>query len=469
MTAPVAVEAAKPSAPAPALSTDVGTALPAGVRSAAESARGVELGSVRLRGAGPLSRLVHAHGADAGASGDEVAFARGLPDLGTPAGRFAVGHELAHVAQQRALPAAAAGPAADELEERADAVGRSLSGLGGASGRRVRPTALAGAPVQFGAFETVGSGARAVHDFVSPALDPFLQGTAGIGAFVSEVGLGAPAVVATYVSNLGPRLLRLLLDPGQVAADAGQWQVELVDLLLHWRGAGALWAHLVDGVLGGIANVGEFAIHALEVFGVGELLSFLWGASGRLRGIRPLTSAQIAASQEVHPPGLIPYWAIRVDHDSLIARLSALFSGHGTVWDQVFGAGAQFRAVTTMHMIHVGAAMDEPLAVHELTHVAQYELVGAMYMPQALHAQLTIGNAAYDYDLNPYGSLADAAAAGATFAEFNREQQAQICEDFYKAKHGLGTQGGSLPDLEYFVNDFWGRAMVPGLRQLVPQ
>jgi hypothetical protein len=123
-----------------------------------------------------------------------------------------------------------------------------------------------------------------------------------------------------------------------------------------------------------------------------------------------------------------------------------------------------------MHMIHVGAAMDEPLAVHELTHVAQYELVGAMYMPQALHAQLTIGDPAYDYNANPHGSLAAAAAAGATFAEFNREQQAQICEDFYKEKHGLGARfHGSMQDLEYFVNDFWGRAMVPGLRQLVQQ
>ena len=279
--------------------------------------------------------------------------------------------------------------------------------------------AAAGAPVQFGAFETVGAGARAVQEFVSPLTDPISQRFHTTLAQFSQLQFDVPAAVVSFASSLTPRLLRLQADPAQTVGAAAEWQAELMEIIMHWRGFAALWDHLLDGALGAIGGAGEFLIHALEFIGVGEFLTFLWGAAGRLRGVRPLTAAQIAASQEVHPPGLIPYWQIRVDYDSLIARLSALFSGHGTVWDQVFGTGAQFRAVTTMHMIHVGTTMDPPLAVHELTHVAQYELVGACYMPQALHAQLTLGAPAYDYNANPHGSLSAAVTAGATFAEFD--------------------------------------------------
>jgi hypothetical protein len=449
-----------------------GIGLPGGLRSDAERTLGVELGSVRLQGAGPLAGLASAHGADAGASGNTIAFARGLPELGTPAGRFAVGHELAHVAQQRArTETTPSDAAADRLEERADAVGRELSGLSRARSRRVRPpaVALAGTPVQFGAFETIGSGARAVNDFLSPVTGPLTSGLYSIEAFLSQIRGDAPALVQSFVFNLGPRVLRWLLDTFQAGLAYEQWKIETINLLLNWQGVGALWAHIVDGVLLQVANIGEFVIHALETFGVGDFLTFLWSTGGRLRGIMPLTGSQIAASQEVHPPGLIPYWLVRVDHESLIARLSVLFSGHGTVFSQIFGTGAaQYRAVTTMHMIHVGTTMDDALAVHELTHVAQYELVGAMYMPEALHAQLA--GLGYDYNNNPHGSLAAAVTAGATFADFNREQQAQICEDYYKEKHGLGARyGGALADLEYFVNDFAGRAVVPGLRLVVPQ
>ena len=469
MTAALALEAAKQAAPR---IPQRGIPLPADLRVAAEKTLGLGLGFVRLHGSGSLARLVARHGADAGTAGDHIAFARGVPDLASPAGRFALGHELAHVAQQRAaFGRVPSGVPARTLEESADGVGRSLSGLRTPVGRRGRfvPPAQEGTPVQFGVFETVGSGARALHELLAPLTDPVVQ--VNHLALVSQLMSDLPATAASFVGNLGPRAGRLLLDPIQGASAEGDWARELLDLLWNWRGTGPLWAHLLDGVLAYAAYVGELFIHALELFGVGDLLTFLWSTGGRLRGIRPLTGAQIAASQEVHPPGLIPYWVVRVDHDSIVSRLSALFSGKGTVWSQVFGIGApEFRAVTTMHMIHVGTVMDEPLAVHELTHVAQYELVGAMYMPQALHAQQTMGHAAYDYDMNPHGSLAAAAAAGATFAEFNREQQAQICEDFYLAKHGLvPRQGGALADLEYFVNDFWGRSLVPGLRQVVPQ
>ena len=87
-----------------------------------------------------------------------------------------------------------------------------------------------------------------------------------------------------------------------------------------------------------------------------------------------------------------------------------------------------------------------PLAVHELTHVGQYEQVGAVYMPEALHAQ---GSAGYDY-----GNLTNAWAAGRRFADLNREQQAALCEDYYKVRNGLPAEfGATEAELAPFIAD----------------
>ena len=90
-----------------------------------------------------------------------------------------------------------------------------------------------------------------------------------------------------------------------------------------------------------------------------------------------------------------------------------------------------------------------------------------MYMPEAVYAQQW--GQGYDYKLL-HGSLSASITADATYADFNREQQAMICEDYYLARHGQPTErGGSAPDLEYFVNDYWGRAGIPLLRMFLDQ
>jgi hypothetical protein len=100
----------------------------------------------------------------------------------------------------------------------------------------------------------------------------------------------------------------------------------------------------------------------------------------------------------------------------------------GSVFTKVNGG----RAVTTMHILHIEhpGAMSNSLAVHELTHVAQYEQTGAIYMAQALHAQLAGSN--YDY-----GSL-----TGKHFPELDREAQAQLCQDYYR----VGGDGAAPTD-----------------------
>lgn len=427
------------------------------------------LAGVRLTGGGPLVELAASRGADAATSGSTIAFPHGLPDLGRPEGRFALGHELAHVAQQQHGPLPVRqGPAGARQERRADESARRMTSGEATSGTRsaeLAPAVHAGAPVQFGAFEVIGGAARAVDEFLAPVVDPAMQVVHQAIADALMAQFDIPAHLYTFLTSMPVRLLRLLSDVASAPAGADQWLQEHVGLLLNWQGFDPVWNHLLQGALDGAAWAGEYFIHALENLGAGEFLQFLWARSNRLV---PLNSEQIAAAQRVHPPGLIPYSLVRVDHDSIVARLASLFSGGGTsIWQQIVGtAGATHRAVTTMHVIHVGHTMDNALAVHELAHVAQYELVGAMYMAEALYAQ-EFGQG-YDYKAL-HGSLAASIAAGATYADFNREQQAQICEDYYLVTHGMtAKQKGSEADLEYFINDYWGRARVP-LRQVVDQ
>ncbi|NAZ84906.1 eCIS core domain-containing protein [Kineococcus indalonis] len=462
--------------------------VPAPFRRRAEATLGVPLDDVRLTRGGALATLAATRGADAATSGTTIAFSSGWPDLSRPEGRFALGHELAHVAQQqhaggRGPLGRLTDPAGSRDERRADVSAGGLSaGAGTGAGGRARgprtalrtglrsaelvPAVHAGAPVQFGAFETVGGAARAVDDLVAPVVDPLVQTVHGQLAEVLMSQFDIPAHLFTYVASMPLRLLRLLSDAVSAPVGVSQWTSDLVGLFVNWQGFDPVWDHLLQGVLDGAAFAGEYFIHALETVGTGEFLQFLWARSHRLA---PLNSEQIGAAREVHPPGLVPYSLVRVDHNSIVARLAALFSGGGTsVWQQIVGtAGAEHRAVTTMHVIHVGHTMDSSLAVHELTHVGQYELVGAMYMAQALYAQ-EFGQG-YDYN-SLHGSLSAAVAAGATYADFNREQQAQICQDYYDVTHGLPARWhGSEADLEYFINDYWGRAGVPVLRHVVAQ
>ena len=64
--------------------------------------------------------------------------------------------------------------------------------------------------------------------------------------------------------------------------------------------------------------------------------------------------------------------------------------------------------------------------VHELVHVFQFELVGSVYVWQALRAQSTNG---YEYG-GPDGLKTDR-QTGKRFRDYNREQQGQIAQDYY--------------------------------------
>ena len=64
--------------------------------------------------------------------------------------------------------------------------------------------------------------------------------------------------------------------------------------------------------------------------------------------------------------------------------------------------------------------------VHELTHVYQFEVVGSIYIWQALRAQRTNG-----YSYGGWRALIEDRKKGQRFRDYNREQQGQMAQDYY--------------------------------------
>jgi hypothetical protein len=198
----------------------------------------------------------------------------------------------------------------------------------------------------------------------------------------------------------------------------------------HLRnGVNALADYLVDRVIEGITSV---VIQALEEAKrtVAGFPDALMGSLERSMGLRRLTSGEIGASRAVHGGSLIDYSVVRVIPSSYFTKLS------------------QMRAFVSGDVIHYpNDNVHLDTCCHELTHVAQHQAIGLVYIPEAIHAQHTGGYS--------YGNLATAKQQGKTYRDFNREQQAQIAGDFYRVSV-MGTSpsssgSGSLSDYEHFI------------------
>lgn len=382
---------------------------------------------------GPLADMARARGASAAATAGQIAFPDGVPRTETLRGRFQIGHELGHVARARGGNALAS-----SAEGHADAAGRALAGLSGATGApktgHPGPDTLDGEAVHYGIFDPI-------LDFID---DPF--------GYSQRLNPALTVANMRILAAMPDRTLRLIEEFIETGLAVDAWLQQAIHLLMTSQSVDDLIAHALQGAWQGKYMAGELLGAIADVVGVNEIAHALFVTSGALD---PLDPSEIDASRHVHPPGLIPYSDIRVDRDGIVARLAALSDGSLSVVNQIFGTtGVQHRSVTTMHVIHTGAGVMTPgLAVHELTHVGQFTMTGSRYMAQALHAQLE--GQGYDYRRRD-GSLSASIAAGRGFLDFNREQQAQICEDYYDARFsGASHFGAPLPDLEHFVRDLW--------------
>jgi hypothetical protein len=179
---------------------------------------------------------------------------------------------------------------------------------------------------------------------------------------------------------------------------------------------------------GGLWTI-QLVLQALDLFGVPELFAFLWRAATHAT---PLTGAEIEAATSVLGPSALRFQEIRV--------------AQGGVLGPIFRSNGE-RAFATFHTVNLPATgyharSNVEILVHELVHVFQYERAGSRYFAEALLAQHEAG-----YDYGGAEALLEARARGKHLRDFNREQQAQIVQDYYRYR----TRGGDTVAFEPFI------------------
>jgi hypothetical protein len=90
------------------------------------------------------------------------------------------------------------------------------------------------------------------------------------------------------------------------------------------------------------------------------------------------------------------------------------------------------------HTVHFDQSLPDFTFIHELMHIWQYHKWGSRYISEAIHAQRWGGG--YDYGGKP--ALIRNKDIG--LVAFNAEQQADLIEDYFRAKNGLALQWGTM-------------------------
>ena len=263
---------------------------------------------------------------------------------------------------------------------------------------------------------------------------------------VKSVGSAIGGAVSDAAEWIGGRL-----------HDAAQWVINLVrDLPARLVRLGQT---IFDGLVGVVSFLPE-AIQALASGGISGFASWLWrkakvGGAWVLRLLSrifdvlggpeltefiiraishatPLTSEEKGAAQSVLGSDAIRWDEVRIANGGLLGIIFSLNGG---------------RAFATFHTINLPSEGEHgrsnlAIVVHELTHVYQYERVGSLYLGQAIHAQATIG-----YGYGGSDGLHKDRESGKHYRDYNREQQAQIAQDYYV----LLVNGGVTTSYDPFI------------------
>jgi hypothetical protein len=136
----------------------------------------------------------------------------------------------------------------------------------------------------------------------------------------------------------------------------------------------------------------------------------------------PLTAVERTAVQPIFGPHNLRYQDVRVAQGGI---LNLIFRYNGGL------------AFATWHTIHLpcgergdgNGRQNLSLLVHELTHVFQYHHIGSRYLGEAIYFLITTRRDCYQY--GGAVGLQSCWLQGKTFRQFNREQQAQIIQDYF--------------------------------------
>jgi hypothetical protein len=357
--------------------------------SSSESPLGDEVGAVRIHTddrAADAARALHAR---AFTLGRDIVFGAGEYRPHTRSGRRLLAHELTHVAQQSGSGHSGSettgriqGSFLDDVWDTVSSAGRAIGGAAASAGRWLGERA-----------EDVGSALSSAADWAAERLRD------------------AATWVINLIRDLPQRLARLATALWDALAGVVTFIPEAIQALAS-GGLSGLAAWLWRKAKAGGAWVLTMLSRVFDLLGGPELAEFILHL---VTNARRLTGPEIGAAASVLGPDAVRWDDVRVSE--------------GGILDLVFAAN-EGRAFATFHTVNLPKGEGVDTVVHELTHVYQYERAGSVYIGQAIHAQAAGGRSAYDYD-GPEGLVRDQ-ERGKHFRNYNREQQAQIAQDYYR-------------------------------------
>lgn len=173
----------------------------------------------------------------------------------------------------------------------------------------------------------------------------------------------------------------------------------------------------------------ESFFYLMDIFGIAELYETLLDFikfNTRPLSKKELDIAQTIFGQSVH------YRRVRIDNAAYAGPKQHRF------------------AYVSFFTINSWGNMNPSFFIHELTHVWQYQQMGAVYIPRALWAQFSTEG--YNYGGLP--KLNAFLVANKKLEDFNLEQQADIVADYYRLQTGYQPQwgNGTTKDLSLYAH-----------------
>jgi hypothetical protein len=182
---------------------------------------------------------------------------------------------------------------------------------------------------------------------------------------------------------------------------------------LRWRRLGN-WRRQMPGRLANWVHL--FVTQIFDLLGGPEIAQFFMHL---ITNTTPLTTTEMEIMVSILGPNAMRYGDVRV--------------AEGGLFDLVFKLNGNL-AFSTWHTINFPrngrfTRKNLPVVVHELTHAYQYEQVGSRYLGEAIYVLVKTKRDCYRYGGGD--GLRIACANGKRYCDYNREQQAQIVQDYY--------------------------------------
>jgi hypothetical protein len=355
-----------------------GQAMPESTKSFMQSRFGADFSDVRIHTGDYAAKLSNQLNAQAFTVGNDIYFNSGKFAPSTSHGKKLIAHELTHTIQQNNNKVSAQ-----------PKVQRSFwSWIKKAAG-------------------AVWGGIKSVGKAIGIGAKWIWKGMKWLGGQIIDKIAGVLQRIAFWMSQLPARVGRLLSTLWRGLKTFKPWT-------LKW------WKSLaeIDTWKGFLKWILTVALQSLEIGGLGEAYETIMDLIKF--NTRTLSASELKAGKSVFGSS-INFDFVRVDIGAVI------------------GPAFSHRAYTSFHTINSWGTESTDVMVHELTHVWQYENAGAIYMPQAIHAQVW----GEKYDYKDVAGLQRKKTAGEGFLSFNREQQAQIVQDFFSLRQNGVVPGGA--------------------------